>query len=776
MKVVTVFILILAVIISVNSFKINTEGHKGVTDEALRELGFCRNARDIIIDSVLLTDIFEQFTSSAHFDDESIKEGSRRLLEQKSTVINILGDIEDADDDDLFFDDILEGLDLFGLVFYSEKDEILEEAWFELGRGLHPLQDFYSHSNWLEMGNTITNPELGINEMDSPDPNSQPCFVDNPGVLNFEADGNTLTTSYFIFSLSRHCDLEEYPGKCIHGWDLAGCPDGLNKDEPSRPGYTDARVLAIDATKKYVQELLNDIEEKYEDNDDLRNEIIDSFLGGRDCQNELVSNYSSIYIQKEEVFASSCRSISIDFNEDFGSDFLLQILSKNYDSITVATPDGSELDDEDIFEVFEDREGIVYSLGDNPDNGIYDIEICTNDDGSSWEYTVNLFSFSTVIFRQYVFTKLANPRNPVSYPIHVDANPLLDTPQDAIAEMYGPVDSNNFQIDFVSASNPNNVLQSDVPMEVTVSFNDGMNLVSPSSGLNLPEGKFYVRITGFTSEGSGDGSFSNSFVRFYPRVYDPQPLSVSSSGEVSTFQFGPDSEDSLVFPFVVQNLESFEQTYSVLAEMADTRDQDFDVQIELVNPTSKKSSIINPEDYDTPYEREFAVRYNKHQIPFPSAKSHTRPVQQVRKNLKKYNINNNDDIEVHSFSTRNSDSFTLTLSSNQIQNLNVLVSLRDSHKLNTNQLLNLYVTANSGTGNSNLDVITGEYVGCGGDPVCNNAGVCYQGECQCITGFTGSECNNDESSSSSSSTLQFNFFIISLFSSSLLVFSFYFFI
>ena len=67
----------------------------------------------------------------AHFDDEKIPEGNNRILVKRQTIVN------------------------------SIKAGLYEVAQKETGRALHTLQDFYSHSNWVELGNTDPHEGLG---------------------------------------------------------------------------------------------------------------------------------------------------------------------------------------------------------------------------------------------------------------------------------------------------------------------------------------------------------------------------------------------------------------------------------------------------------------------------------------------------------------------------------------------------------------------------------------------------------------------------------------
>ncbi|CAF0907544.1 unnamed protein product [Adineta ricciae] len=74
--------------------------------------------------------------SPAHFDSETFNNGSRRIILLRQKVVS---DSRTADND-------------------------LTDARQKTGQLLHTLQDFYSHSNWVEMGNTDVNTLIGRNE------------------------------------------------------------------------------------------------------------------------------------------------------------------------------------------------------------------------------------------------------------------------------------------------------------------------------------------------------------------------------------------------------------------------------------------------------------------------------------------------------------------------------------------------------------------------------------------------------------------------------------
>ena len=85
----------------------------------------------VIKDANSDVDHSESTIPEAHFDNELIPEGNNRLLEKRENIINHI------------------------------RAESYQEARSETGRALHTLQDFYSHSNWAELGNTEPMADLG---------------------------------------------------------------------------------------------------------------------------------------------------------------------------------------------------------------------------------------------------------------------------------------------------------------------------------------------------------------------------------------------------------------------------------------------------------------------------------------------------------------------------------------------------------------------------------------------------------------------------------------
>jgi hypothetical protein len=218
------------------AFKPNEAGHLGITTEALspitrtaggETLRFSDRALDEIRDANRNTDIITFFGVAEHFDDEAFVESSQRLMNLKETTIQkaLAGDGEGARGD--------------------------------FGGALHTVQDFYSHSNWIELGNTqAIETRLG-REVMQPLPIGEATCGDDFGTL-IGAGLISETTGYFPFPDPCAGPPDGTPaGKCRHGVEFF-CPTGLNKDAPGRTGYEAARDVAVDATVDYTNQILDD--------------------------------------------------------------------------------------------------------------------------------------------------------------------------------------------------------------------------------------------------------------------------------------------------------------------------------------------------------------------------------------------------------------------------------------------------------------------------------------------------------------------------------------
>ena len=119
-----------------------------------------------------------------------------------------------------------------------------------LGSALHAIQDFYSHSNWVELGNTAIETSFGRSTLAKPDQTLKACPA-NPNVLGPNGGGG-LTSGYYVTVTG--CGPLPYPGKCYHGNNSASC-SGISKDPTTKPGHSDALEVARKATKDFVEQI-----------------------------------------------------------------------------------------------------------------------------------------------------------------------------------------------------------------------------------------------------------------------------------------------------------------------------------------------------------------------------------------------------------------------------------------------------------------------------------------------------------------------------------------
>jgi hypothetical protein len=215
------------------AFGLSDTGHRGITKSALgatqrvvdgTTYKFTGDATAEILKANVDTDL-DQVTSAKHFDDEAFQAGTQRLRDLKTAVIdNLKSPTPDG-----------------------------AKARADLGTALHTLQDFYAHSNWVELGKTAIESRLGREVFGGLAADVATC-PDNPTTLGGEGL-TSLTSGYF--PLRSLCTPPA--GKCRHGADIVfnRCPTGLNKDEPGRPNYQAAYNFAVDASKDFLNQILD---------------------------------------------------------------------------------------------------------------------------------------------------------------------------------------------------------------------------------------------------------------------------------------------------------------------------------------------------------------------------------------------------------------------------------------------------------------------------------------------------------------------------------------
>lgn len=156
--------------------------------------------------------------ASAHFSGEQFKDGSKRLLELKSEIITTL-----------------------------LKSVKFEHARQLVGQYLHTLQDFYSHSNWVELGNLVRKFDVLSNLANLfssqfiAKPNEATCISCQPTTEQEDNCDNNLITQKITSGYYGGQDISKPTNvsKCSHGGILDSSRDkgtrgGINKESAGR--------------------------------------------------------------------------------------------------------------------------------------------------------------------------------------------------------------------------------------------------------------------------------------------------------------------------------------------------------------------------------------------------------------------------------------------------------------------------------------------------------------------------------------------------------------
>jgi hypothetical protein len=165
----------------------------------------------------------------------------------------------------LHFDNDSRGLTEGGQLLIDFKSMMLEElrrqstaspaqanGWRKsLGRALHTVQDFYSHTNYE---NLVDKPLIQLGkELPPVNDRDKPC----------EADHSTLSPDGYLelnsgYAESPLWDASAPPGQCAHGFLDDGIHNpGIHKDWKGRLFHDEARSRAIIATTLFVNSIIN---------------------------------------------------------------------------------------------------------------------------------------------------------------------------------------------------------------------------------------------------------------------------------------------------------------------------------------------------------------------------------------------------------------------------------------------------------------------------------------------------------------------------------------
>ncbi len=176
----------------------------------------------------------DQHTAAKHFDGESFGAGQSRVL---SLLSGILSSLQAQDG---------------------------QGARRQLGQALHTIQDFYAHSNWIELGNGGANPQLGRPGAISPVSAPTESTCDACTECNFGCQSNLITANI----TSGYYGGEDTPPpistKCRHGglFDSGSGPSGgINKDvedctlSPHNLLHSAAAGAAVAATEQFIRDI-----------------------------------------------------------------------------------------------------------------------------------------------------------------------------------------------------------------------------------------------------------------------------------------------------------------------------------------------------------------------------------------------------------------------------------------------------------------------------------------------------------------------------------------
>lgn len=208
--------------------------HQSITQEAIKELDAeffgltnlskpMKKAIEQIVDANAEVDQ-DQSSSAKHFDGESLPEG-------QALTLGLLQGVQDA--------------------LAADNAQGARSA---LGKALHTIQDFYSHSNWVELGNTSPNPALGrpgnfLNRL-----SADIATCEDSDLITSE-----LTSGYY----GGEDRVKPNPSKCSHGGpvDTSTFLSGINKDStvllvsPHASQHGIAASTAKEATKQFIRDI-----------------------------------------------------------------------------------------------------------------------------------------------------------------------------------------------------------------------------------------------------------------------------------------------------------------------------------------------------------------------------------------------------------------------------------------------------------------------------------------------------------------------------------------
>jgi hypothetical protein len=148
----------------------------------------------------------------------------------------------------------------------------------QFGQVLHAIQDFYSHSNWVELGQTtLIDRGTGLwSPLTSYSLHNGVLLVQGEDETPFGRDSSLRRSGKVVFVNTGSSPPASLPPGTYKGvisgtfGPVDDCPDNvslshgdLNKDTPNRPGFKDARELAVKQTEHEWCRLVNLVRQRY---------------------------------------------------------------------------------------------------------------------------------------------------------------------------------------------------------------------------------------------------------------------------------------------------------------------------------------------------------------------------------------------------------------------------------------------------------------------------------------------------------------------------------
>lgn len=198
---------------------------------------------NLVVDNVRQTDSTYWNTDYIHFDNESFSAANGHLALTRTRIAQLA----------------------------IAKDYY--EAQMLLGMALHTIQDFYSHSTWIETHPVVEPPlaTLGKEMLTGLSPGNLPCTVsglraNQPLTTGFFFETQALVSPYYVYQNSqviRDDQGNAIQGKCSHGTSKRPNSDslgkGINKDNDLRENFGSAYNTAIRATTQFVTDVIGEI-------------------------------------------------------------------------------------------------------------------------------------------------------------------------------------------------------------------------------------------------------------------------------------------------------------------------------------------------------------------------------------------------------------------------------------------------------------------------------------------------------------------------------------